>query len=100
MREETVRDLIREFKLPKEALAFLITQSEKTRAEIVRIIAQEVRSYLENTNMHEVISSYLDGITLEIKTEIKFTPREDRLDPEVENSMEVKKTKKLVKKGK
>ena len=93
MTEETVRELIKEFKLPKDALTYLISQSEKTREEIVRIISQEVRYYLENANMSEVIGEFLHNSTIEISTKIKFSPNEEEGGREVDSQVEVKKKK-------
>src|SRR3981081_2752926 len=37
MTEEGIRNLVGEMKLPEDALAFLLSQAEKTRAEVARV---------------------------------------------------------------
>ncbi|HYV65485.1 MAG TPA: hypothetical protein VE964_04530, partial [Myxococcales bacterium] len=47
MTEEGIRNLVGEMKLPKDALAFLVAQADRTRSEVTRIVTQEVRRFLE-----------------------------------------------------
>src|SRR4051812_50032902 len=43
MTEEGIRNLVGDMKMPKEALAFLMSQAERTRSEVARVVTQEVR---------------------------------------------------------
>jgi len=70
--EETVRGLLKDLSLPKDAVAFLVSQSEKTREEIVRVVAQEMRSYLESRDISNELKTALTGLKVELKTEISF----------------------------
>src|SRR5260370_40601103 len=51
MTEEGLRNLVGEMKLPKDALAFLLAQADKTRSEAVRVVTQEVRRFLESETL-------------------------------------------------
>src|SRR5260370_35074722 len=47
MTEEGLRNLVGEMKLPKDALAFLLAQADRTRSEAVRGVPQEGRRFLQ-----------------------------------------------------
>ncbi|HKB75843.1 MAG TPA: hypothetical protein VKC58_04555, partial [Myxococcales bacterium] len=51
MTEEGIRNLVGEMKLPKDALAFLVAQADKTRSDVTRIVTQEVRRFLESQTL-------------------------------------------------
>src|SRR5260370_14935579 len=51
MTEEGLRNLVGEMKLPKDALAFLLAQADRTRSEAVRVVTQEVRRFLERETL-------------------------------------------------
>lgn len=72
--EEGLRRLATEFSLPKDVAAFLISQAQTTKEEILRIIAGEIRSFLQNADLEELIKRLLTSVSFEIKTEIRFIP--------------------------
>jgi hypothetical protein len=74
MGEESVRNLVGEMKLPKDALAFLSTQAEKTRAEVARVVTQEVRRFLESDTLQREVVKLLSSVTLEVSAQIKLKP--------------------------
>ena len=48
MTEEGIRNMVTDMKLPKDALAFLLSQADKTRTEVARVVTQEMRRFLES----------------------------------------------------
>jgi hypothetical protein len=74
MTEEGIRNLVGEMKLPKDALAFLIAQADRTRGEVTRIVTQEVRRFLESETLRREIWKLLTSVTLEVNAEVKLKP--------------------------
>jgi hypothetical protein len=74
MTEEGIRNLVGEMKLPKDALTFLLAQADRTRAEVTRIVSQEVRRFLESETLRREIWKLLTSVTLEVNAEVKLKP--------------------------
>src|SRR5438552_10345949 len=74
MTEEGIRNLVGEMKLPKDALAFLLSQADKTRSEVARVVTQEVRRFLESETLRREIWKVLTGVTLEVNATIQLKP--------------------------
>jgi hypothetical protein len=70
MTEEGIRNLVGDMKLPKDALNFLLSQAEKTRTEVARVVTQEVRRFLESETLRREIWKLLNGVTLEVTANI------------------------------
>ena len=76
--EEGIRKLATEFSLPKDVANYLVSQAQGSRDEIWRVLANELRRILENFNLDEEIQRLLRSFRLEIKSEIRFVPNEDK----------------------
>jgi hypothetical protein len=74
MTEEGIRNLVGEMKLPKDALAFLIAQADKTRGDVTRIVTQEVRRFLESETLRREIWKLLTSVTLEVNATVQLKP--------------------------
>jgi hypothetical protein len=74
MTEEGIRNLVGDMKMPKDALAFLIAQAEKTRSEVARVVTHEVRRFLESDMLRREIWKLLTGVTLEVNATIQLKP--------------------------
>jgi hypothetical protein len=74
MTEEGIRNLVGEMKLPKDALAFLIAQADKTRSEVTRIVTHEVRRFLESETLRREIWKLLTSVTLEVNASVQLKP--------------------------
>ncbi len=92
--EDGLKNMVTDLKLPKEAVSFLLTQTDKGRREILDSVSGEVKRFLENVDIAGVFRKSLSGLTLEVKSEIKF--REN--DVEVENTTVTRKPKKKTRK--
>lgn len=84
MSEEGVRRLASQLKLPKEALGFLLAQADKTKDELGRIIAEEVRKVLQSERLRDELQSLLAGMTIEVKAEIRLLPASSPPKPKSE----------------
>src|SRR3954447_4904867 len=74
MTEEGIRNLVGDMKMPKDALAFLVGQADKTRTEVARVVTQEVRRFLESETLRREIWKVLTGVTLEVNATIQLKP--------------------------
>jgi hypothetical protein len=72
MTEESIRHLVSEMKLPKEALASLVAQTDKTRKDMFLAVSKEVKRYLRSKDLEKLLSQILEHFTIEVKAEIKF----------------------------
>lgn len=68
--EEGIRQTIGE--LPKDALSFLLTQTDKTRKELMRVVSDELKSFLRQLDIQGEVKEMLSGLTVEVKAEISF----------------------------
>lgn len=76
MTEEGIRNLAGQLKVPKEMLGFILTQAEKTKSEIGRVVSEEVRGFLQSEKLREEFLKLLTGMTVEIKAEVRLIPSE------------------------
>jgi hypothetical protein len=76
MTEEGIRSLAGQLKLPKEVLGFILSQAEKTKDDIGRIISDEVRRFLQSEKLREEFLKLLTGMTVEINAKVRLTPSE------------------------
>ena len=74
MTEEGIRNLVGDMKMPKDAIAFLMTQADKTRTEVARVVTQEVRRFLESETLRREIWKMISGVTLEVNASIRLKP--------------------------
>lgn len=93
---ENIREFVRELKLPKEALHLLLSQLDETKTGVYRVVAKEVRDFLEHTNLAEELAKVLTTLSFEIKTEVRFIPNDARAGtrpvPDVRTKVNVKRS--------
>jgi hypothetical protein len=71
---ENLRQLLSELKLPKEAVVLLLAQLDETKRDIAGVLARELREFLERASLADELNKLLSGLTLEVKTQIRFVP--------------------------
>jgi hypothetical protein len=76
MSEETLRSQLSEMKLPKEAMGYVVSQADKTKRELIEVIARETRAFFSRLEVEDMIGRALSGTTIEITTRIKILPKE------------------------
>ena len=75
--------------LPKEAASYVVSQAQHTKDEAMRLIAVELRRFLDNVDATEVLRKVLSTVSLEVKAEIRFKPSDNasgvraEIDPKI-----------------
>ena len=84
-REGGIGDFVR------RAVSAGVGAASRSKDDIMRVAAGEVRSWLEHLNLNEEVAKALAKMVIEVKTEIRFRPNEDgKLVTETSNDVKVK----------
>src|SRR5580765_7907662 len=84
-REGGIGDFVR------RAVSAGVGAASRSKDDIMRVAAGEVRSWLERLNLNEEVVKALGKMVIEVKTEIRFRPSEDgKLVPETTNDVKLK----------
>jgi hypothetical protein len=75
--EEGIRKLAHEFSLPKDVVAYLVNSAASTKDELYRIVARELRGFLEGLNLSQEMAKLLTTLSFEIKMEARFIPNDE-----------------------
>jgi hypothetical protein len=75
--EEGIRKLASDFHLPKDITNYLIQQAATSKDELFRVVAKELRGFLESVNVSGELQKLLTSLSFEIKTEIRFIPNDE-----------------------
>ena len=90
-REGGIGDFVR------RAVSAGVGAASRSKDDIMRVAAGEVRSWLERLNLNDELAKALAKMVIEVKTEIRFRPNEDgKLVPETTNDVKVKRGSKPV----
>lgn len=81
--EEGIRKLLAEFNLPREAVNYVVKQSEKSKKELFGIIQKEVRRFFSAIDFPAQVREMLDGMTFEVKTDITIRSGDGDIRTEV-----------------
>ena len=91
---ETLRSFISESKLPKEIANALFQQIDDTKNGLFRVVAKEIRGFLEAVDFQRELQKLLTTVSFEIKTEIRFIPNDTMPErvgrPQVKSKMKMK----------
>jgi hypothetical protein len=83
-----VRKAISDLKLKRELTNYFFHQVEETKNAALRVIAREVRDFLENTDLDQALRSVLTSLAFEIRTEVRFVPADEGpLRPQVKSAV-------------
>jgi polyhydroxyalkanoate synthesis regulator phasin len=94
MTEESLRNLVTEMRLPKEAVHYLVKQADQARGQLFDVVSKEIRQFLESVNLAQELQKILSSVVLEVKTEIRLVPSDDGLvKPQVSTSVQARRTK-------
>jgi hypothetical protein len=84
-REGGIGDFVR------RAVSAGVGAASRSKDDIMRAAAGEVRNWLEHLNLNEEVAKALAKMVIEVKTEIRFRPNEDgKLVTETSNDVKVK----------
>jgi hypothetical protein len=78
MTEEGIRALAGQLKLPKEALGFVLSQAERTKDEVGRVLSEEVRRFLRSDKLRTEFLQVLSGMRVEVTAHFRLVPDSER----------------------
>jgi isopentenyl diphosphate isomerase/L-lactate dehydrogenase-like FMN-dependent dehydrogenase len=70
MTEEGVRKIVGEINLPREAVSYLIKQSDKSKKEFFSIFQRELNRFLSRVDVTRLSKEVLDGISVEVNAKV------------------------------
>jgi hypothetical protein len=73
---DNLKELIGGMKVPREVANLLLAQVEETKNGLFRVVAKEVRDFLEHTNLGTEMQKMLTTVQFEISTTIRFKPND------------------------
>ena len=59
---------------PREVLGAVIDGGDKAKTELVRMVAREVRSYLEGLGLHEDVQHLMTNYSLDVNASFRLRP--------------------------
>ncbi len=86
MTEEGIRSLLGELKLPKEAVQFVVGQVAKTKEDLFRVLAKELRAFLESADISGQLRKLLSQTALQVEAKVRFVPLEEDKAAREQNS--------------
>ena len=75
--EEGIRGMLGELRLPREAAAFLLSQGEKTKRDIGRLLTGELKEFLEGLDVAKEVRRTLVGLRVEVNGTLRITEDEE-----------------------
>lgn len=72
MTEEGIRSALGDMRLPKEAMSFLLQQTERSRKEIFGAVSSELKSFLSTMDLATAVRKALVGMKLEVTAQVRF----------------------------
>jgi hypothetical protein len=70
--EEGARKVAREWKLPKDLAAYLVSQAAGARDEVLRVVGQELRRLLDSESFRREILKSIENMTVEVHAEMRL----------------------------
>ena len=75
---DDVKQFVHDLKVPKELAHYLFQQIDDTKNGLFRVVAKEIRDFLEHTNFAGEVQKLLTTVQFEVNTTIRFTPNDGR----------------------
>jgi len=97
---DNLKEFVGGMKVPREVAHYLLSQVEETKNGLFRVVAKEVREFLEHTNLAGEMQKMLTTVQFEISTTIRFKPNDGSSTgdgqktpkPEVKAEVQMKRT--------
>ena len=87
--EEKLRGMVGDA-MPKDVTNYVKGAIDTGRDEIVRIVGNQVKRFLEGIDVGGEVAKILTAVSFEIRTEIRFIPNDKKLKPEVKMTVRSK----------
>ncbi len=89
--EGSVRRIVGELPVAKDAADRLANRLDDYRSELYRIVGEETRNFLDKVDLGHELQRALTSLSLEISTEIRFIPNDkNEIKPDVKHKTKVK----------
>lgn len=75
---DNLKQFVNDMKVPKEIAHYLLQQIDDTKNGLFRVVAKEMRDFLEHTNFAGEMQKLLTTVQFEVNTTIRFTPNDGR----------------------
>jgi len=75
---ENLKQFVQDLKVPKEIAHYLLGQVDETKNGLFRVVAKEMRDFLEQTNFAGEMQKLLTTVQFEVNTTIRFTPNDQK----------------------
>jgi hypothetical protein len=85
MTEEGIRAYVKDLKLPKDVMGFVVGQAGRSKDELFRVIGEELRRFFESEVLHRELARLLSQVTIEINAQVRLRP-----DGKTEQKIEVR----------
>ncbi len=74
--DKAVRGVASDIPLPKEVVTYVFSQIDETKNGLIRVVAGEVREFLDATDLAGELQRALTSLSFEMKTEVRFIPND------------------------
>lgn len=81
MTEEGLRRTAAQIPVPKEVLAGLLAQADRTKDEVARVLAEELRRFLHSETLKRELSQMFAGMSVEVNARIRLVPEDKAGEP-------------------
>src|ERR1700687_2329564 len=75
---DNLKEFVGGMKLPREVAHYLLSQVEETKNGLFRVVAKEIRDFLEQANVSSELQKMLTTVHFEVNTTIRFKPNDGR----------------------
>ncbi len=75
---DNLKQFASDLKLPKEIAHVILSQIDETKNGLFRVVAKEIRDFLEHTNFAGELQKLLTTVQFEVNTTIRFTPNDGK----------------------
>jgi hypothetical protein len=77
---DTVKQFVHDLKIPKEIAGYILSQVEETKNGLFRVVAKEMRDFLDHANLSGEMQKLLTTVQFEVSTTIRFRPNDGKSD--------------------
>jgi hypothetical protein len=98
---DNLKEFVGGMKMPRDVAHYMLAQVDETKNGLFRVVAKEMRDFLEHTNIANELQKMLTTVQFEVNTTIRFKPNDassgsdegSKLPkPEVKSDVHVKRT--------
>ena len=72
MTEEGIRNALGDMRMPKEAIGYLVQQTERSRKDLFQAVSSEVKGFLGDVDLPGAVRKALIGMKVEVRANIRF----------------------------